>query len=316
MRPSSAVDINKSRFSQSRMGKSMNNSGNVSQNSINSNKYTAEYNEMDLQRIKEFIAILEEHQMKCEKEKKFVDAEIAKQKVAQLKQVEKEKILNDLKFNHEDELNSFETEKKSILAEFNQEWDANYHELQDKFAEFEQRLQQQQQQDLNEKIEEFDRKYHPITKPTSEILNLQKILNGLIRQKEYIKAHQIQTQIDKLSVIDMNIFMQEKEKKLGVVIDKLKMKHHQEYQVLVAKKELSEAEFNKNRKNELDKLLQSFKNRQKEIEIHQNNELSQILNPRKFLARNINKSRQGNTRMHSSVSMDRTRSEKFSKGMI
>ena len=55
--------------------------------------------------------------------------------------------------------------------------------------EFEEKLKVQQQEDLNSRIIEFDKKFLPVVKPTSEILNLTKILNGLIRQKDYIKAH-------------------------------------------------------------------------------------------------------------------------------
>ena len=285
---------------------------NISQNTINSkNRVNSEYNDMDINRIREFIQILEEHQIKSEKEKKFVDAEIAKQKVAQLKIVEKEKIMSDLKNNHQEEVQSFEVEKNNTFIEFNKQWDKNYQELMEKFIEFEQKLKLQQQNDLNERILEFDKKYYPVIKPTSEVLNLTKILNGLIRQKEYIKAHQIQNQINVLQNFDNSQFVQEKERKLAKEVDKIKAKHYQEYQVLVAKKELAEAEYSKNRQIEYDKMVQMFKNKIKEIDIHQSYEITQILNPRKYLARNLNRS-QGYTqsRIHSSASVDKVRTDK------
>lgn len=271
-----------------------------------------EYNDMDIGRIREFISILEEHQSKCEKSKKFVDAEIAKQKVAQLKQVEKDKCLTDLKFNHEDEIRNFEIEKNNAFNDFNTEWDSHYKELMEKFSEFEQRLKIQQQEDLNTKIIEFDKKFYPIVKPTSEILNLTKILNGLIRQKEYIKAHQIQNQINQLANFDNSQYLMEKEKRLAKEVDKIKQKHFQEYQVLVAKKELTESEHLKNRQTEFDKMVQGFKNRLKEIELHHNFELMQITNPKRYLARNITKSKSGmgSSRLHSSASVDKLREKK------
>lgn len=287
-RPSSTIG---NRHNNSYLQKSGNN---LSQTSFYSNKPKTneipEFNDMDIARIREFIQILEEHQMKCEKEKKFVDAEIAKQKVSQLKQVEKEKILNDIRFNHEEELSAFESEKQQAFEEFNREWNSSHKELFDKFEEFDQRLKKNQQAEINDKIVEIDNKFLPIVKPTSEILNLTKILNGLIRQKEYIKAHQIQTQINKLSNIDNSLYLQEKENKLNRELEKLKQKHEQEYQVLLSKKDLAEAEYAKNRKQEYEKMIQGFKNRLKEIETHQSYELSQILNPRKYLARNLNRS--------------------------
>lgn len=300
-------------------------------NIINNNAKlpTNEIDEMNVSRIRDFINILEEHQIQCERERKFVDAEYAKQKVNQLKQVEKDKILNDLRCDHEEELNEFESEKRESVLEFNKEWDINLNELNNRFLDYEEKLNQQQQFDLNNKIEEFEKKYHPVIKPTSEILNLQKILDGLIRQKEYIKAHQIQLQIDKLSNIDNKAYIQEKERKLIVIIDKLKIKHSQEFDVLAFKRDLAERELNKNRKIQYDKLEQLFKNRLKEIIIKHNFEISQITNPKKYLARNLinnnyNKFRINNSkrnfssannitknRLHSSSSMDASRMNKY-----
>ena len=47
--------------------------------------------------------ILEEHQDKCEKNGKFVEAEMAKQRVAQFKKLEEEKLLNETKRTHEEQ---------------------------------------------------------------------------------------------------------------------------------------------------------------------------------------------------------------------
>lgn len=275
------------------------------QQSGKGNNLMQEFNDLDLNRVREFINILEEHQFNCEKSKKFVDAEIAKQKITQLKQVEKEKILSDMKFRHNEELVTLDIEKGNAFSQFNMEWDKNYYELMEKFVEFEDRLKKQQQEDLNERIIEFEKKFVPLIKPTSEILNLERILSGLIRQKEYIKAHQIQSEIDKLSNIDLTNYNLEKERKLAKEVEKIKNKHFQEYQVLLAKKDLAEAEYNKNRKIEFDKLVQGFKNRLKEIQIHHSYEVMQVTNPKKYNARNLI-SRGGN-RMHSSSSVDKLR---------
>lgn len=288
---------------------------NTSNSSAFKTKNMNEYNEMDVNRIREFIIILEEHQIKCEKSRKFVDAEIAKQKVAQLKQVEKEKVLSDMKLQHEEEINTFEIQRNSAFMEFNTEWDKNYTELMDKFAEFEEKLKVQQQEDLNSRVIDFDKKFCPIVKPTSEILNLTKILNGLIRQKEYIKAHQIQDQINKLSEFDSSQYAMEKEKRLQKEVEKIRQRHFQEYQVLVAKKELAESEYAKNRQLEFDKLVQGFKNRQREIQLKQSFDLMQITNPKKYLARNLNRS-SSQAKMHSSFSMEKIKTDKNTNNFI
>jgi len=281
--------------------------------SLNQSKISNKENfsDMNIERIREFIEILEEHQLKCEKEKKFVDAEIAKQKVIQLKQVEKEKMLHDIKEHHNTEMIDYESAKKQTFDEFNYQWSENFNQLLEKFKEFEFKLSEQHKIEINEKIDEIEKKFIPITKPTSEILNLEKILNGLIRHKEYIKAHQIQMQINKLSNIDPTSFLMEKERKIGKEMEKISIKHKQEFTVLYAKRDLAEAEFNKNKKIEFDKLNQGFKNKFKEIEIRHSNDLSQIVNPKKYLARNITSSKSRvNTKMNRSMSVDKISNNK------
>jgi hypothetical protein len=51
-----------------------------------------------------FSKILEEHQDSCEKLGKFVEAEIAKQKVIQFKQLEKDKLIMDTKRQYEEQV--------------------------------------------------------------------------------------------------------------------------------------------------------------------------------------------------------------------
>jgi hypothetical protein len=51
-----------------------------------------------------YSKILEDHQDNCEKSGKFVEAEMSKQRVAQLKKVEQEKLLSETKRTHEEQV--------------------------------------------------------------------------------------------------------------------------------------------------------------------------------------------------------------------
>jgi hypothetical protein len=51
-----------------------------------------------------YSKLLEEHQDKCEKSGKFVEAEMAKQRVTQFKKIEEEKLLSDTKRTHEEQV--------------------------------------------------------------------------------------------------------------------------------------------------------------------------------------------------------------------
>jgi hypothetical protein len=133
-----------------------------------------------------FRSLLEEHMDKCEKSGKFVEAELAKQKVIQLKKVEEEKILQETKLNHEEYLAQMEVNQKEELARFNELWDKNFYEMSNRFTEQENNLKIQQQKEIENKIEDFNNNYPEFPKPNCEILDLNKKLEGLVKQKELI----------------------------------------------------------------------------------------------------------------------------------
>jgi hypothetical protein len=79
-----------------------------------SNKTKIDYSELDLSKLKEFMylyknfitisKILQEHQIKCEKEEKFNEADLTRQKIKVFKEIEKEKILELTKANHKEQV--------------------------------------------------------------------------------------------------------------------------------------------------------------------------------------------------------------------
>jgi hypothetical protein len=121
---------------------------------------------------------------KCEKSGKFVEAELSKQKIIQLKKVEEEKVLQESKMNHEEYLNQMEANQKQELSRFNELWDKNFYDMSNRFTEQENSLKMQQQKEIESKIEEFNKTYPEFPKPSSEILDLNKKLENLVKQKE------------------------------------------------------------------------------------------------------------------------------------
>lgn len=62
---------------------------------------------LDLERIRIFISILEEHEANCEKDERFPEAAITRDKIKVLRDVEEIKILSDL--------NKFQSDQVSAL---------------------------------------------------------------------------------------------------------------------------------------------------------------------------------------------------------
>lgn len=119
---------------------------------------------------------------------------MAKQRVAQFKKIEEDKLLNETKRTHEEQVkfsNNFifqkitlEREQKDELDRFNERWDQEFYEMSAKFNEQENKLREMHDMELTEKLEEFEKNYPQFPKPCNEVLNLNKILEQAVKLKE------------------------------------------------------------------------------------------------------------------------------------
>ncbi len=114
---------------------------------------------------------------------KFVEAELAKQRVIQLKQIEKDKNLKDLRTRYQEIRTQIEIEHKEELENFNKNWDEKLFSLNEEFNRQEVSLKEGQKQEIEDFLKNFEATY-PQVKPSSELLNLNKILDQLIKKTE------------------------------------------------------------------------------------------------------------------------------------
>jgi hypothetical protein len=245
--------------------------------------------EMDISKIQEFIRILEEHQLKCEGNGRFVEAEMARQKVLQFKKLEEEKKVMNLKKLHFDQKSKIDQEYKEELDHFNAEWDSKFADLNERYEALQKQLNEKFQKEQEENIMAFEQKYPKEPKAPVEILNLQKTLEQAVKMKDYPKAHQIQMQILELNKVDMEKYNRIKLDKLNKEILKLKEKQDLELEVFQNKMNQTFNEFKKSRALETEKIIQKYKNRTKELEKFQQKEIQSEIHPNK--ARNYSNSR-------------------------
>ena len=70
------------------------------------------------------------------------------------------------------------------MQKFNEKSDEDFFELNEKFSNLENNLTSQHDIEINTFIENFQATYPQVSKSSVEILNLNKMLENLIRQKE------------------------------------------------------------------------------------------------------------------------------------
>jgi len=234
---------------------------------------------MDVTKIREFIKLLEEHQNKCEVDGRFVEAEMAKQRVSQFKKIESQKMLRDLKASHENKKKQIEEEHTTELEAFNEQMDKRYFELNDQYEQNQKVMADQFEMEINKRIEEFN-KEHPIRhKGSPEALDLQKRLEMVVKQKDYAKAHQLQQQIKDIHVGEKDEFEAEKQAKLDRELEKIRVKQENEKQFYHKKMNQIFIEFKKSRAVETEKIIQKYKNKIDRLENNEKCETNEFHRP-------------------------------------
>ena len=135
---------------------------------------------------------LAEEQRKCEAEGKYVgkkgkrrvEAEAAKNRLAELRQQQEMKEVEGLKSEQLSRKLELEQAHLAEFNEFNQEWDTNMHNYEAKAQEDEAALVARQQQEYEQTTAAVQHKLPERPKLRAEVLNLKKIQLNLAKQKE------------------------------------------------------------------------------------------------------------------------------------
>ena len=242
----------------------MNQSNILNKSTINNEKNLLS---LPVEKIEEYIKILEEFQSKCEVEAKFVEADLAQKKIVQLKHIKDKKTLIDRKNKQIEEKDELERVQKEELDEFNREMDKKFYELNEKFQEMQNKLELEHNGQLKELQQKFEEKYNNyIVKPSSELINLNKKLELYVQKKDYQNAHLTQVDIADLTKKEKEKFEQEKLRIIQKEIENLQKRQFNETKGLEQKIQSAYNSFKKNRALKVQELLLKYKNQFRELE--------------------------------------------------
>ena len=232
---------------------------------------------LPIEKIDEYIKILQDFQNKSEKEAKFVEADLAQKKIAQLKSIKNKKNLQDKKVQQIEEKDELERTQKEELDNFNKEQDKKFFELNEKFEEMQNKLEEEHNSQLRELQQKFEEKYkNYIVKPSSELINLNKKLELYVKKKDYQNAHQTQIEIANLTKKEKEKFEAEKLKLIEKEIENLQKRQFNESKGLELKIQSSYNDFKKDRALKVQELLLKYKNQFRDLENKQANDIKDL----------------------------------------
>lgn len=216
--------------------------------------------------IEEFIEILEVHCQECEEKGKYVEAEMAKNRIKELKEQKKQMDMDELQTRQQNE--NIELEETHIMEfnNFNQEWDKRMNEFQVHSSQLIKALEEKHISEHEEYRNSLEEKLPIKFKPSPELLNLRKIQVNLAKQKDYKEAHQVQVRAQKLEKFEHDKYMDDRGIKIENLESKLFQKQENEMEALKKRIIAGENEQKKQRALELERMFQRYQNVKKELE--------------------------------------------------
>lgn len=188
--------------------------------------------EADEENLEGFIEMLYAHQLKCEEECKYVEAEMAKNRVDELKKELKRRQEAESQMKFQADLEELEQAHIQEFNTFNEEWDVKMNEFHVHSAGLLRSLEEKHEQELLENREELEKKLGDNYKQSPMLISLISTQKNLAKQKEYQQAHQIQIKAQELELQEREKYLQEREKKLVALENKLIKKQETEMESL------------------------------------------------------------------------------------
>lgn len=213
-----------------------------------------------------FIEVLTEHQLRCENEGKYVEAEMAKNRIKELKAQLKAREAQELENRHNADLAELEESHIQEFNNFNEEWDKRMNQFQVHSAQLIQSLEEKHEEEIKNHRTQLEEKMGEHFKKSPELLSLISMQKNLAKQKEYQEAHQIQIKAQELENKELNKYYQEREKKIVGLENKLIKKQEQEMESLRKRIIAGENEQKKQRALELERMFQRYQNVKKDVE--------------------------------------------------
>ena len=151
-------------------------------NSLNTKKI--DFSKINKNKIEEYIELMKEHQMNCVKAGNFIEAELAKQRVIQLKKIQDKKLFKEALKKQNIEKKNFKGMKEKEIKEFKKEFKIKYAEDISKLEDTLNALKKKHEEELNYYFTNFENNIPKEIKPSNELIEKQRQLDFYIKNEE------------------------------------------------------------------------------------------------------------------------------------
>jgi len=247
----------------------------ASEESLSSYTYPKEFLKLDLDKIRDFIEILEEHYQNMVEQQNVSEAKAVKQRLILLRNLEKEKMKKEAKIIYSNQRELVEDKMKEEIDNYVETATKEFEPLLQSFEKNEIELLNAQKQELEEFKKNFDYIYESNRpKPTSKMLNWIKKRDFAVKQNQFYKAEEANFEINELQKKVDEKFENDKEKVYKEELAKLMKSHQDEKNSLLKRKNNLINLFNKTKNKNVNQIRKKYETKLKELKNYQSFELA------------------------------------------
>jgi len=219
--------------------------------------------------VADFLSILEEHRKNCEQQGKYVEAEIAKSRLEELRSHEGNRMREAMRNRQITERLGVEEAHMLEFRQFNSSWDKKMCEYESHAESLVTDMKKRHTTTLKLFQEELLAKQKR-PKFSTKLLNFRKIQEHLAKAKDYSEAQKVKSKADKLEERELENWRRRQQHEVFQQETKFKNTKQQELVALLKRIQTGREEHNKQRQLELGRLQQRYQNVKNELEASQN----------------------------------------------
>ncbi len=240
--------------------------------------------------------ILLDYEKECANDARYVEAEMAKHKVDELKAIA-------IKVENEKKRNAHLKEKveveESYLSEFNEfqsRWEKKLERFEEKVESSRLEMMDNQKDQLEIALQKIEEKYSMMYKEdNNKVLGLKRVEKALAKQKRYIEAQKTREEWRKEQENLAIAQREEIDKKKNDLMNEYELKNKKEVDQFVTKINEMRIDVENERQKELGRLVQKYDRIKNQLKTIQDSESKRVKNMKNYKVRDVNETHMNNT---------------------
>eukprot|EP00238_Polyblepharides_amylifera_P012326 CAMPEP_0196578164 /NCGR_PEP_ID=MMETSP1081-20130531/7115_1 /TAXON_ID=36882 /ORGANISM="Pyramimonas amylifera, Strain CCMP720" /LENGTH=417 /DNA_ID=CAMNT_0041897289 /DNA_START=11 /DNA_END=1260 /DNA_ORIENTATION=- len=225
--------------------------------------------------VDEFCRVLDDHRRVCEATCKYAEADVAMNRLLELREIEEEKLRQVLRARHIAERVRVEEGHKEEFESFNAEWDRRMALFDEKAEELEELMIQRHAEDFCDmRRRSTEETLRP--KFSTGLLNQRRIQATLAKQRKYPEAERVKAQADTMEEEELRRLNIQHQAKVNSQEEKLTLKQLQELEALRKRVKAGREEHKRQRQLDLERILQRYQNVKSALEKQQLKETADL----------------------------------------